>query len=70
MLQGACGETPLALSFWLAANLPLDDAARQRLLEARSAAERLYDALRIMRGLQLLCRECEAEVRPTLCSWR
>lgn len=62
LLQGACGDTPLALSFWLAANLPLDDAARQRLLEAHSAAERLYHAVRIMQALQLLCRECDAEV--------
>jgi hypothetical protein len=26
--QGACGGTPLVLSFWLAANLPLDNIER------------------------------------------
>ena len=27
---------PLALSYWLVSNLPLDDAVRQQLLEAHS----------------------------------
>lgn len=60
--EGACGDTPLALSFWLAANLPLDDAARQRLLECTSAAERLYDIVHIMAALQLRCCECDVEL--------
>ena len=31
---------PLALSYWLASNLPLEDDTRQRLLEAPTVVER------------------------------
>lgn len=31
---------PLALSYWLASNLPLEDDTRQRLLEAPNVVER------------------------------
>ena len=31
---------PLALSYWLASNLPLEDGTRQRLLEAPTVVER------------------------------
>lgn len=31
---------PLALSYWLASNLPLEDHTRQRLLEAPTVVER------------------------------
>ncbi len=62
LAQGACDGTPLALSFWLAANLPLDDVMRQRLLERHSAAARLYDIVHIMRSLRLQCRKCDLEV--------
>lgn len=60
---GGYQARPLLYSYWLAANLPLHDEARQALLEARTAAARLRLALTWMRRVgALCCMECGAAV--------
>lgn len=39
---------PMALSYWLASNLPLEDDTRQRLLEAPTVVERYEPFLTVM----------------------
>lgn len=54
---------PLQYSYWLAANLPLHDDARQALLEARTAAARLRLEIKWLSSMATLhCIECEAKV--------
>jgi hypothetical protein len=56
------------VSYWLARNLPLSAAKRQRLLEEPSAAHRLRHIISLMRegiGDRLLCRGCRQEVRAS-----
>ncbi|GAB4813547.1 hypothetical protein N2152v2_000593 [Parachlorella kessleri] len=54
---------PLALSYWLVSNLPLDDSTRQQLLEAHSAADRLQREVQLLRGMGAVrCRGCHSQV--------
>lgn len=54
---------PLALSYWLASNLPLEDDTRQRLLEAPTVVERLKNEVALMQRMtSLRCRYCMTEV--------
>ena len=60
---GGRAGSPLGLSWWLAANLPVDDMARQKMLQAPTAAVRLQLALRALRGLgNLMCLNCGCQV--------
>ena len=59
--------SPLQLSWWLAANLPVDDTARQQMLGTESVAERLHLELAALRRLTTLrCETCSTEVRCCL----
>eukprot|EP00891_Asterochloris_glomerata_P007213 jgi/Astpho2/7213/Aster-x0762 len=54
---------PLALSYWLAANMPLEDDTRQKLLECPSVSARLRQELSIMRSLAAIrCLICSVEL--------
>jgi hypothetical protein len=56
---------PVAVGYWLARNLPVGPAARQRLLEAATPTHRLRAILAHLRagaGERLLCRDCQHEV--------
>ncbi len=56
--------SPLQLSWWLAANLPVDDTARQQMLGTESVAERLHLELAALRSLTTLrCETCSTEVQ-------
>jgi cereblon len=50
-----CSGTPLELSYWVSASLPLGPLRRQALLEADTAAERLRQLRSLLRGLRTLC---------------
>jgi cereblon len=57
---------PLLFSFWVAQNLPLDDAERQQLLECPSTPDRLQKELRLLQNiLPISCKRC----RETISSW-
>lgn len=53
---------PAPVSYWLARNLPLPAAARQRLLEAPTAAARLAAILDLLGGAVLCCAGCCTKV--------
>ncbi|KAL3153029.1 hypothetical protein ABBQ38_012053 [Trebouxia sp. C0009 RCD-2024] len=54
---------PVAVSYWLASNLPLEDDTRQRLLEAPTVVERLKNELALMQRMaSLRCRFCMTQV--------
>lgn len=54
---------PVSYSFWLAANLPLDDKVRQELLEIHCAADRLRREMEIMKTYDTICcRRCGREI--------
>ncbi|KAK9902627.1 hypothetical protein WJX75_000490 [Coccomyxa subellipsoidea] len=56
---------PVAVGYWLARNLPVGPAARQRLLEAATPTHRLRAVLAHLRagaGERLLCRDCQHEI--------
>jgi Lon protease-like protein len=46
----APGASPLDVSYWLAANLPLPEEERQQLLELRNTADRLRHILRLVKA--------------------
>ncbi|KAL4426161.1 hypothetical protein ABPG77_007443 [Micractinium sp. CCAP 211/92] len=54
---------PLELSYFLLSNLPVDDDARQQLLEARTVDERLRAECKLLQALgTLCCRACGASL--------
>jgi hypothetical protein len=56
---------PVSFSYWLARNLPLNDAARQQLLAAPSVAHRLTQALAVLdasANSRLVCSGCGGAV--------
>lgn len=57
--------SPEELSWWLAANLPMQHATRQDLLEAPCAAARLRTEIAHMRKQRgLHCSSCHMQVCP------
>ena len=55
--------SPLQLSWWLAANLPIEDASRQEMLGTETVAARLTLELAALRSLTTLrCETCATEV--------
>lgn len=59
---------PLALSYWLAANMPLRCSTRQALLAMDCTAERLHRLLQLLKSMQpiLQCSQCMQTVSPLL----
>eukprot|EP00898_Chlorokybus_atmophyticus_P001991 jgi/Chlat1/2793/Chrsp187S02914 len=54
---------PESLSFWVASKLPLQDSARQRLLEIPATDQRLREEIHLLETLGVLrCRTCGVEV--------
>lgn len=66
-LQAASYQaTPLAFSYWLSHNLPLQLWQRQELLQAPHAAQRLRQIIQLMQGLdRLTCEACHAPLATT-----
>ena len=55
--------SPLQLSWYLAANLPVDDATQQQMLGTETVAARLTLELSALRSLTTLrCETCSTEV--------
>ena len=55
--------SPLQLSWWLAANLPVEDMTRQEMLGTETVAARLTLELAALRSLTTLrCETCSTEV--------
>ncbi|XP_054752351.2 protein cereblon-like isoform X1 [Lytechinus pictus] len=55
--------TPSDFSFWVASNMPLDDAGRIGLLKIDSAVQRLRRELELLQKCTVLCcRECSTQI--------